>query len=175
MKDFSAKYELFEDIFSGTFFLTGVTLIFYGVIMRYFFKSPVFWVDEISTYVLVWGAILGWSIAQRDGRHIRVTLLYDKFPLKVQRYVSIFSRTLSFLFCLFLAYLGLLLEMKYLASHQLSINTQLPLWIAYFFVPIAALMLGLRYIVELRSLLKDKGSEWIEKRLKEIEMGGHGH
>ncbi|GAB6154611.1 TRAP transporter small permease [Desulfosporosinus burensis] len=175
MKDLPAKYELFEDIFSGVFFLTGVTLIFYGVIMRYIFKTPVFWVDEVSTYVLVWGAILGWSIAQRDGRHIRVTILYDKFPVRVQRRISIFSRTLSFLFCLFLAYLGLLLEMKYLVSHQVSINIQLPLWIAYFFVPVAALMLGLRYILDLRFLLKDKGSEWIDKRLKDIEMGGSGH
>jgi TRAP-type C4-dicarboxylate transport system permease small subunit len=65
--------------------------------------------------------------------------------------------------------------MKYFVSHQLSINTQLPLWIAYFFVPVAALMLGLRYIVELRFLLKDKGTEWIKNRLKEIETGGHGH
>ena len=175
MKGLPAKYELFEDIFSGTFFLSGVTLIFYGVIMRYIFKAPVFWVDEVSTYVLVWGAILGWSIAQRDGRHIRVTILYERFPVRVQRWVSIFSRSLSLLFCLFLAYLGFLLELKYLESHQLSINTQLPLWIAYFFVPVAALMLGLRFYVELRFLLKDGGAEWIKNRREGIGTGGSGH
>lgn len=56
---FQRFYSSFEDAFAGLFFFTGVTLIFYGVISRYFFKSPVFWVDEISTYILVWGCILG--------------------------------------------------------------------------------------------------------------------
>ena len=175
MKRIWAKYEAFEDAISGLFFLSGVTLIFYGVIMRYVFKSPVFWVDEISTYVLVWGTILGWSIAQRDGRHIRVTILYDKFPVVIQRWVSIFSRMVSFLFCIFLAYLGYLLELKYLESHQLSINTQFPLWIVYFFVPVAALMLGFRYLLELYYLIKENGREWITARVKEMELGGKGH
>lgn len=175
MKGFGEKYKVFEDVISAVFFLSGVTLIFYGVIMRYIFKSPLFWVDEISTYVLVWGSILGWSIAQRDGRHIRVTLLYDKLPVNVQRWVSVFSRTVSLLFCLFLAYLGFLLEVKYFESHQVSLNAQIPLWIAYFFVPVAALMLGLRYFVDLIWLFKDGGREWIQQKIKEKEMGGLGH
>ncbi|MDI6813720.1 MAG: TRAP transporter small permease [Desulfitobacteriaceae bacterium] len=175
MKGFSEKYKAFEDVISGVFFLSGVTLIFYGVIMRYIFKTPLFWVDEISTYVLVWGTILGWSIAQRDGRHIRVTLLYDKLPIQAQRWVSVFSRTVSLAFCLFLAYLAFLMEVKYIQSQQVSLNMQLPLWIAHIFVPLAALMLGWRYFLELIGLLKNGGREWIQTKIAEKEMGGMGH
>ncbi|HHW44193.1 MAG TPA: TRAP transporter small permease [Desulfotomaculum sp.] len=161
-------YSLFEDAVAGVFFFAGVTLIFYGVISRYVFKNPLFWVDEISTYILVWGCILGWSLAQRDGRHIRVNLLYDFLPLKIQRYVSIFASTASILFCLFLTYMGYLLEIKYVHTGQLSMNTQFPLWIVYFFVPLAALMLAVRFMEELYRLLKDGGKGWFKEKTREI-------
>lgn len=164
MSRFQRFYSSFEDVFSGLFFFTGVSIIFCGVISRYVFKTPLFWVDEISTYILVWGCILGWSIAQRDGRHIRVSLLYDILSLKVQRYVSIFASISSIMFCLFLAYLGCLLEIKYMQTGQLSLNIQFPLWAVYFFVPIAALMLSVRYMEELHKLLKNGGRDWLEDR-----------
>lgn len=175
MKRSFSKYSLFEDILSGAFMFIGVSLIFYGVIMRYIFKHPLYWVDEISTYVLVWGAIIGWSVAQRDERHIKVTLLYDKLPINVQRWVSVFSNTVSMLFTVFLAYLGILLVTKYYQSQQVSLNTQFPLWIVYFFVPIAAFMLGVRFIQELYKLFKNGGQDWMKQKAVEKEMGGMGH
>lgn len=157
MKRLVRIYSAFEEAIAGIFFFTGVTLIFYGVISRYVFKNPLFWVDEISTYILVWGCILGWSIAQREGRHIRVSLLYNYLSPKVQRYVGIFASSASILFCLFLAYLGYVLETKYLQTGQRSMNTQFPLWAVYFFVPVAAIMLCVRYAEELYSILQNKG------------------
>ena len=174
MNRFKKIYSAVEETLAGTFFFTGVCLIFYGVVSRYVFKKPLFWVDEISTYILVWGCILGWSVAQRDGRHIRVGLLYEFLPPKVQRYVSIFASTASILFCLFLTYLGYVLETKYLQTGQRSLNTQFPLWAVYFFVPVAALMLCVRYVEELYHLLKDGGRAWLEAKLAENEARKKG-
>ncbi|AEG16620.1 Tripartite ATP-independent periplasmic transporter DctQ component [Desulfofundulus kuznetsovii DSM 6115] len=167
-------YSVFEEAIAGIFFFAGVTLIFYGVISRYVFKNPLFWVDEISTYILVWGCILGWSIAQRDGRHIRVSLLYNYMPRKVQHYVSIFASIASILFCLFLTYVGYVLETKYLHTGQRSLNTQFPLWAVYFFVPIASFMLCIRYIEELYHLLKNGGKDRLVAGCGKTEDGQKG-
>jgi|GEM_PF-3652865 len=60
--------DLIEEVLSGTFFLAGCALVVYGVTMRYVFHSPVFWVDEIFTYFLLWAIMLGWSLTEkRDG------------------------------------------------------------------------------------------------------------
>jgi C4-dicarboxylate transporter DctQ subunit len=153
-RGWSRRWATIEDLLSGTFLALALTLILYGVIMRYVFSMPLYWVDEISTYLAVWGAILGWSVAERDRRHIRVTLLFDRLPPRAQRWAALVASALSALFCLLLAYMGWVLEMRYVTSGQLTLNTQSPLWVVYSVVPVAALMLGGRYIVECIDLLR---------------------
>ncbi|MDA1184702.1 MAG: TRAP transporter small permease [Acidobacteria bacterium] len=150
----SRRYAAFEDLVTATCMVLGLTLILYGVIMRYLFSSPVYWVDEISTYLVVWAAILGWAVAERDGRHIRVTLLFDRLSARARRVADISASVVSAGFCLILAYMALVLELRYFESGQLTLNTQSPLWIVYSSVPVAALMLGGRYVVKCVDLLR---------------------
>ena len=150
----SRRYAAFEDLVTGACLALGLTLVLYGVIMRYVFSSPVYWVDEISTYLVVWGAILGWAVAERDRRHIRVTLLFDRLPSRGRRVADIAASAVSAGFCLMLAYMALVLELRYFRSGQLTLNTQSPLWVVYSSVPVAALMLGGRYIAKCLDLLR---------------------
>lgn len=150
----SRLYAAFEDLVSGACLALGLTLVLYGVIMRYIFSSPVYWVDEISTYLVVWGAILGWAVAERDRRHIRVSLLFDRLPPRARWLAALASSAVSAGFCLMLAYMALVLEHRYFTSGQLTLNTQSPLWIVYSSLPVAALMLGGRYIVKCLDLLR---------------------
>jgi len=147
-RGWAGRYAAFEDATSGIALVIAVTLILYGVVMRYVFESPLYWVDEISTYLAVWAALFGWSVAERDGHHIRVTLLVDRVPAPVRRWMLLASSALSAGFCLFLAYLGVVLELRYVNSGQVTLNTQAPLWLVYLAVPLAALMLGGRYVAE---------------------------
>ncbi len=150
----SRRYAAFEDLVTGTCLVLGLTLILYGVIMRYLLSSPVYWVDEISTYLVVWAAILGWAVAERDRRHIRVTLLFDRLQPRARRAAEIAASAISAGFCLMLTYMAVVLELRYFASGQLTLNTQSPLWIVYSSVPVAALMLGGRYVVKCVDLLR---------------------
>ena len=138
----SARWAAFEDAASGVCLAAGMTLILYGVVMRYVFASPLYWVDEIATYLTVWGALIGWSVAERDRRHIRVTILIDRLSPRARRWGMLAASAISAGFCLFLAYMAWVLEMRYLASGQLTLNTQTPLWMVYAVVPAASVMLG---------------------------------
>jgi C4-dicarboxylate transporter DctQ subunit len=132
----SRRYAAFEDLATGTC------------------SSPVYWVDEISTYLVVWAAILGWAVAERDGRHIRVTLLFDRLSAPARRMANIAASVVSAGFCLILGYMAVVLELRYFASGQLTLNTQTPLWVVYSSVPVAALMLGGRYVVKCVDLIR---------------------
>ena len=150
----SRRYAAFGQLVTGNCLVLGLTLILYGVIMRYVLSSPVYWVDEISTYLVVWAAILGWSVAERDGRHIRVTLLFDRLSAPARRIANIAASVVSAGFCLILAYMAVVLELRYFESGQLTLNTQTPLWVVYSSVPVAALMLGGRYVVKCVDLIR---------------------
>lgn len=159
MPRFSKTFELIEDWVSGIFLVTGLGLMFYGVIMRYV-SSPVFWIDEIATYLVIWGALLGLGVALREGRHIQVVALYDKFSPNVRWGISIFNSILSIVFCIFFTYGGFLLDRKYLMLGQESLNAQIPLWIPSLIIPISGVLFGLRFIGRLVGMLKDGGRSW---------------
>ena len=43
-------------------------------------NHPLSWTDEISGFLMVWLACMGWIIATRHGTHIRIRLLQDRLP-----------------------------------------------------------------------------------------------
>lgn len=161
-----------EDMIAGFFLIGGLGLVFWGVVMRYVAGRPIFWIDEIATYLVIWGAFLGYSVALREGRHIQVVILYDIFSLKARRILSIFVSSLGLLFCGFFVYGGILLEKTYLILGQESLNSQTPLWIPCLIIPIAGVLFGLRFLDQLISLIKDGGEKW---KVLEERRRSHAH
>ena len=48
-------------------------LLLAGVVARYAFHRPLYWVDELATTLLLWLAMLGAAVALRRGEHMRLT------------------------------------------------------------------------------------------------------
>jgi TRAP-type transport system small permease protein len=59
--------------------LTAVLLlsVMGGVVSRAV-NRPFSWTDELSSYLMVWLACLGWMIATRRGGHIRIRVVLDR-------------------------------------------------------------------------------------------------
>ena len=146
--------NLIEEFFAGAFFLIGCAAVVYGVIVRYVFNKPIFWVDEISTYLLVWGILLGWSIAAKKGKHVSVGILYDFLPKKYQYPISIFEKICSLSFSAFLTVASIFLWLQYFNNGQVSTNAQISLWIVYLIMPVGSILLGIRFLEELIHIIK---------------------
>ncbi|MEP9347783.1 TRAP transporter large permease subunit [Xanthobacter sp. KR7-225] len=54
-----------------------VVVIASGVVARYVFHSPLFWVDEAAAVMFVWISMLGAVVALQRGEHMRLTLFLD--------------------------------------------------------------------------------------------------
>ena len=138
-------YEKFEDYSAGSLIITGLSLIFIGVIWRYFLNSPLSWVGEISNYLIVWGVLAGTAVALRDNHHIHVDVFYDRVSDKMKKVFDIFSSLLGIAFCIFLLiYSGKLIFM-YFQTKQTSLEIGIELWKVYLILPITSLMLGFRF------------------------------
>lgn len=154
MAKWRERYARFEDYFAGTLVVSGLGLIFYGVIMRYVLNNPQAWVDEISKYLVVWGTLIGAAVALREGHHIQVDILYDRVPTIVKRTFNIFSNLLGIVFSVFFILFGSNLLNMYLELDQRSTDVGIPLWIVYLVLPISGLMLGYRFLDLLLANLK---------------------
>lgn len=177
MKKFWKMYSAIEDWVTGGLLFVGVSLILYGVIMRYVFSHPLDWVDEVSLYFVVWGVLLGTAVALKDDRHIRVSLMYGLLPVHVKRYFRMFANTVGLLFCVYFVYYGIELEQVYLMTGQRSTNILIPLWIIYSAIPISGVLLGIRFAEQTWDTIRQGGEPWIARELEkkeEIEHGGSG-
>lgn len=149
MKKFNKFWSLLEDWLSGSLLVIGLTMIFYGVIMRYIFNNPITWVDEISKYFIIWGALIGASVALRDDHHIKVDLLFNLLPAEVKKVVSVFANLVGIVFAVFFTYFGTQLMLSKYQIGQRSMDVGVLLWVVYLIFPISGSMLTFRFIERL--------------------------
>ena len=110
--------------------MTVVVLL--GVFFRYVLLDPISWSEELSTFMMVWVAMLGASMGIRRGRHVGVSYVVDQISLlkKNKRRISI---TVNFLILIFLYVLvkeGLSLAL--FARNQISTALGLSMFWPYF-------------------------------------------
>ncbi len=64
--------------------LLEVGILFYGVVMRFVFNTPLVWGDELATMVFLWLAMLGAVLALCNGEHMRMTTIVMHLPPRLR-------------------------------------------------------------------------------------------
>ncbi|WP_240675813.1 TRAP transporter small permease [Ammoniphilus sp. CFH 90114] len=155
-------FRLGEDLASGVLIVVGLAIIFYGAFMRYVVNSPITWAEEISGFMIVWGALIGASVALRDEYHIRVELLYAAVPNRLKHCIDIFATFAGILYSIFLFYTGLSLVLFNYKIKALSMDLQLPMWMVYICLPLAGTLLLIRYLkLFVEAILRMKRNELV--------------
>jgi len=169
MHKFWRVFEFVEDIVSGGLLFIGVTVIFYGVIMRYVFNDARSWVDEVSQYLIIWGTLIGTSVALRNDHHIKVDMLFDRLQPKVQYYITLFAHGIGLLFSLFVAFYGFRLVAFTHQTGQRSTDVGIPLFIVYSILPLMGGLLTLRFILKIYETAKNNGRDWLARRAERMK------
>ena len=114
------------DIIKASGFVTSyiflpamLLLILSDPIMRYLVGRPIYWSNEVSSFLLVVSAYAGLAITLVKGKHVRATLIFDKLSAKVKTvmWVIISLVTVFYVCCLtygvgLLAYSSLVYDSK---------------------------------------------------------------
>lgn len=85
-------------VLSGVLFLVAAGINIVNVIGRYVFSFPVFWAEQVLTFIVIWVVfLLAGSITYR-GAHLNMDLLYNGFSNFWKRVVNI-AITISLIGC----------------------------------------------------------------------------
>jgi len=79
-------------------------LVISDPIMRYLVGSPIYWSNEVSTFLMVEMALCGLAITFAKGKHVRVTLIFNKLSRKAQNVMWVIISLLTLGFSGLLAY-----------------------------------------------------------------------
>ncbi|HCL78884.1 MAG TPA: TRAP transporter small permease [Synergistaceae bacterium] len=84
---------------SGLGILLMGLILCYEVVARFLFNAPTIWVQEVAVYLFMWTMLAGASYTLMLGKHVRIDLVFDRLPPKVQRAFDIVSSIIGMAFC----------------------------------------------------------------------------
>lgn len=126
-----------------------MAILFIGVIARYFFNSPIYWTDELVTYMLVCMTFLGGYVALRSDRLVRVTFVLSLLPDKARRGVEIFSQFIIIAFLCILGYYSILILKTPVALKQATVALGMPMKYFYGLIPVMIALMILRMVINI--------------------------
>ena len=121
-------------------------VIFAQVVMRYLFLSPFAWAEEVGRYLLIWISSLGAAYAARQGAHISVMFINNKFKGYTRLVVSLVIHFMVIAFSLVCLIQGVHLSFR--QWDQLSAALRMPMTLAYFAIPFSFALI-IMYTLEL--------------------------
>lgn len=111
-----------------------VLLICAQVVSRKLFHHSIIWSEEVVLLLMVWVAFIATAIGCARNIHIRITLLYNKFPAGVQKV----CRALEYLATTFAGLMMLIYGTKLVkfTLHSTLPTTKWPSFLLYLMIPV---------------------------------------
>jgi C4-dicarboxylate transporter DctQ subunit len=135
-----------EEILVSVLLIIASLLTFTQVVMRYVLGTTFSWGEELIINLLIWAGLIGSSLALRMGIHIGVDIFVQKFPPRVAKALTLLGLGLGLGFCGVLAVLSIRFVLFQMRSGQMSIGLEIPMWIPYLCLPIAFVLMTLRFL-----------------------------
>jgi TRAP-type C4-dicarboxylate transport system permease small subunit len=144
------------------------------------FPAGLAWAQPLGLILTLWVAFLGASMATKDNLHLKVEAVQKALPEHLKRISGLLSGLLTAVFCLLLAYLAYdwVVSMKgqWTDSDHLGglhDGIDIPKWASFSIVPIAYVLMGLRFVgigvLAFRGELEELPAELRELKAKEAE------
>ncbi len=140
-----------------------------------YFPDGLRWAASFSLVLTLWVAFLGASMATRDNLHLKLEAANKALPEKLRRISGLLAGILTACFCVLLAYIG----WRYVGAKYdewvlseglggLHEQTPIPVFVSFTIVPLAWVLMGVRFIglgvLALRGELEETPAE-----LRELE------
>ncbi len=134
------------------FFGAMTATVLVGVFFRYVVNAPLSWPEEVSRYLMIWGASVGVSLGIRAQEHVGLTVLLDAIKsraLRIAVHTVIALLVLAFLGVMFFYSLAMTRDGKYMQTQSLDISMTLAFAALPVSMALAAVQLVLMYILKL--------------------------
>lgn len=131
MKSALKKLQYIENLIIVVSFAVMVICSFLSVVNRNFIKLSIPWFDELSTFAMIYMALLGTEAGLRDGSQIAVTALVNKFHGTSKTALEIIAKIVVTIFSAIVLYYSCHMAAMQAASGQLTAALHIPMAIPY--------------------------------------------
>ena len=128
-------------------FLVMFAVVLLQVLFRYAIDWPLVWSEELSRYLFVWLALLGWTLAARRRSHIAIEGLAQRLPDRARLGIGVVVQLAVILFALLL--LGFGVQMTVRSLDVPSVTLFFGFGLIYAVVPLTAVLILLYALLDL--------------------------
>jgi TRAP-type C4-dicarboxylate transport system permease small subunit len=146
-----------EEILLVAMISITVVLLFTQVVMRYVFNSSIAWAEELSRYLFIWESWLGISIGAKHAKHIKITILTDRFKGISRSVLLMLADIFTLLVLGALIYYGLVLTQKIMDMSTSSSVMHIPMWLVYASLPAGCAFMVLRIVTDIVNRARGRG------------------
>ena len=129
--------------------------VFLQVLIRFVFKYPLPWTEEIARIAFVYCVFIGATIAVRENSHLHVDALLVVLPKKVASALVFLGMLLVGVFLIFVTWQGIVLVRA--TGVQMTPVMQVPFKYLYLVLPVSGALMLLFLVANLLALLRGKG------------------
>lgn len=133
-------------IISSSILLMSIILIG-NVFQRSVMNNSWTFADEVGRFLVIILTFIGASYAARQGRHIRMSAIYDLMPFKIRKVLMILITAITSIVLMIVAYYALLYTIFIIENGRVSNALRIPMYYVYIFVPIGLALTSLQYFL----------------------------
>ena len=144
-------------IASVVLIIASVIVVCHLVIVRYALNESAIWQHEFVTFSLIGATFLGGPYVLLTRGHVNVDLMPLYLGHKGRVVLALFSSLLSLVFCVIIAWTGLLWwEEAWVGNWHGETVWAPPLWIPYIAMPLGMGLLSLQYVADMLAILNGR-------------------
>ena len=129
--------------------------VFLQVLIRFVFKYPLPWTEEIARIAFVYCIFVGATIAVRENSHLSVDFLLVILPKRVARAAVFLGMLLMGVFLISVTWQGVVLVLA--TGVQMSPVMQVPFKYLYLILPVSGALMLLYLVANMLALIRGKG------------------
>ena len=116
-----------------------------NVVGRFVFQSSLFFSEELNRVLIIVITFAGISYAARQGRHIRMSAIFDTLPPTLRKAMMVVIALVTAVFMFGLCYYSVTYMMAQAGRGRVLPALSIPVWWTLVWVPIGFFMTGLQY------------------------------
>lgn len=127
-----------------------------NVIMRNMFDRSLAFAGEVNMAFIVMVTFVGVGYAAREGRHIRMTAIYDQFGSRVRKVLMVSMAFTTAMLLFVLGWYAMQYAMSTWRVGSVTPSLRIPLGLIYAFAPLGLALGGIQYVLTLLRNLVEK-------------------
>lgn len=146
----------FEEIMLAIGVIAMAIVTIASVVTRFVFNDALTVTDELNMIFIIIVTFAGLSYAARNGRHIRMSAIYDALPPKTRKILMIFISSVTAFFMYLLAYYSYYYIVEVYESGRVLPALGIPVFYIYLWVPMGFIVTALQYSFTVIKNIREK-------------------